>query len=169
MPHKRNPILSERMTGMARVLRGYAQTALENVALWHERDISHSSAERIVLPDACLALDYMLVKFETLVDRLVVDVDRMSSNLEATGGLVYSQAVLLALIESGLSRDAAYRIVQRNAMAAWEQGCDLGDHLSRDSEVTLSPQTLDGCFEPARFLRNTGEVFDKLEAVSLLG
>ncbi len=169
MPHKRNPILSERMTGMARVLRGYAQTALENVALWHERDISHSSAERIVLPDACLALDYMLVKFETLVDRLVVDVDRMSSNLEATGGLVYSQAVLLALIESGLSRDAAYRIVQRNAMAAWDQGGHLRDHLSRDSEVTLSPQTLDGCFEPARFLRNTGEVFDRLEAVSLLG
>ena len=169
MPHKRNPILSERMTGMARVLRGYAQTALENVALWHERDISHSSAERIVLPDACLALDYMLVKFETLVDRLVVDVDRMSSNLEATGGLVYSQAVLLALIENGLSRDAAYRIVQRNAMAAWDEGGHLRDHLSRDSEVTLSPETLDGCFEPARFLRHTGGVFDRLEAVSLVG
>ncbi|HEY5650853.1 MAG TPA: adenylosuccinate lyase, partial [Acidimicrobiia bacterium] len=135
MPHKRNPILSERMAGMARVLRGYSQTALENVALWHERDISHSSAERIILPDACLALDYMLSKFDGLIGRLVVDTDRMRENLDATRGLVFSQAVLLALIEHGLTRDAAYRIVQRNAMSAWDEGGHLRDLLRSDPEV----------------------------------
>jgi adenylosuccinate lyase len=168
MPHKRNPILSERMTGMARVLRGYAQTALENVALWHERDISHSSAERIILPDACLALDYMLSKFDGLVDRLFVDTGRMQANLDATRGLVFSQAVLLALIEGGLGRDDAYRIVQRNAMAAWDDGGHLRDRLRSDPEVALSPEELDRCFLTDRFLRNTGQVFDRLESVSLV-
>ena len=116
MPHKRNPILSERMTGMARLLRGYAQVGLENVALWHERDISHSSAERVVLADACLVLDYMLAKFTDLLSGLVVDSERMQTNLDQTRGLVFSQAVLLALVESGTTRDDAYRIVQRNAL-----------------------------------------------------
>ena len=167
MPHKRNPILSERMTGMARLLRGYTQTALENVALWHERDISHSSAERVVLPDACLVLHYMLVRFEGLVDRLVVDTDRMAANLESTRGLVCSQAVLLALVESGLTRDEAYRIVQSNAMRAWEEGIHLRDALDADPAVTLSDDALDECFDSARFLRNTGEVFDRLEALNL--
>ncbi len=167
MPHKRNPILSERMTGMARVLRGYSQTAFENVALWHERDISHSSAERIILPDACLALDYMLAKFDGLVERLVVDTDRMQENLDSTRGLVFSQAVLLALIESGLTRDDAYRIVQRNAMASWDEGRRLKDLLQGDPDVTLSPDTLERCFLPDRFLRNTGQVFDRLGSVSL--
>ncbi len=124
MPHKRNPILSERMTGMARLLRGYAQVGLENVALWHERDISHSSAERVVLPDASIALHYMLVKFTGLVRDLVVDADRMKSNLESTRGLVFSQAVLLALIDKGMTRDQAYRIVQGHAMTAWDNGAD---------------------------------------------
>ena len=119
MPHKRNPILSERMTGMARLLRGYAQVGLENVALWHERDISHSSAERVALPDASIVLHYMLVKFTDLVANLVVDEDRMTANLELTQGLVFSQAVLLALVEQGMTRDDAYRLVQRNAMDAW--------------------------------------------------
>ena len=167
MPHKRNPILSERMTGMARVLRGYAQTALENVALWHERDISHSSAERIILPDACLVLHYMLVKFEGLVDRLVVDTERMESNLESTRGLVNSQAVLLALIEHGHSRDAAYRIVQRNALRAWDEGEHLRELLSSDPDVDLSADELEQCFQPGRFLRNTSGVFEQLRAVSL--
>ena len=144
MPHKRNPILSERMTGMARLLRGYAQVGLENVALWHERDISHSSAERVVLPDASIALHYMLVKFNGLVRDLVVDEDRMIANLESTRGLVFSQAVLLALIDTGMTRDQAYRIVQAHAMTAWDtseslQGLAGGRRLSRTHTTTPSP------------------------------
>jgi len=163
MPHKRNPILSERMTGMARLLRGYAQVGLENVALWHERDISHSSAERVVLPDACLALDYMLVKFNDLIDGLVVEADRMRANLAATHGLVYSQAVLLSLIEAGKTRDEAYRIVQRNAMRCWEESAELQELLAADEEVNLTSEVLAGCFSPERFLRNAGVVFERLE------
>jgi len=166
MPHKRNPILSERMTGMARLLRGYAQVGLENVALWHERDISHSSAERIVLPDACLALDYMLVKFTGLIDNLVVDTDRMKANLATTRGLVFSQAVLLSLIEAGKTRDEAYRIVQRNAMRCWEEDSELQELLAADPEMTLDPAVLAGCFSPDRFLRNAGIVFERVEALS---
>ncbi len=168
MPHKRNPILSERMTGMARLLRGYAQVGLENVALWHERDISHSSAERVVLPDATTVLHYMLTRFADLVEHLVVDVDRMRTNLEATRGLVYSQGVLLALVdEQGLSREEAYRIVQRNAMAAWDEGIPLRDLLAKDPDVGLSPDRLDDLFDPARYLRNADVVFDRLEAAEL--
>jgi adenylosuccinate lyase len=162
MPHKRNPIVSERITGMARLLRGYAQVGLENVALWHERDISHSSAERVILPDACLALDYMLHKFTALVEGLIVNADRMLSNLEATRGLVYSQAVLLALVETGMTRDEAYRVVQENAMKAWETGTQLRDLLAADARVGLSDTQLQGCFTPERFLANTGPVFDRL-------
>ncbi|MDH3308161.1 MAG: lyase family protein, partial [Acidimicrobiia bacterium] len=165
MPHKRNPILSERMTGMARLLRGYALVGLENVALWHERDISHSSAERVVLADACLAFDYMAVKFRDLVERLVVDQQRMLENLESTRGLIFSQAVLLALIEQeGLSRDDAYRIVQRNAMLAWDERTQLLDLLRADPEVKLADDLLAECFSTDRFLRNTGDVFTRLEA-----
>ncbi len=167
MPHKRNPIVSERISGMARLLRGYAQVGLENVSLWHERDISHSSAERVILPDACLALDYMLHRFTTLVEGLVVDADRMLANLEATRGLVCSQAVLLALVEAGLARDDAYRVVQDNAMKAWETGEHLRDLLAVDARVILSPSQLAGCFDPARFLANAGVVFDRLEALEL--
>lgn len=167
MPHKRNPILSERMTGMARLLRGYAQTATENVALWHERDISHSSAERVILPDATIAAHYMLVKFTGLLDRLDVDAERMVSNLESTNGLVFSQAVLLELIEHGLTRDAAYRIVQRNAMAAWQGQTNLRDLLAADPDVGIPDEVLDSCFSSERFLRNTGTVFDRLERLEL--
>ncbi|MDH3259626.1 MAG: adenylosuccinate lyase [Acidimicrobiia bacterium] len=167
MPHKRNPILSERMTGMARLLRGYAQTGLENVALWHERDISHSSAERVIIPDACYVLHYMLVRFAGLAEGLEVDGDRMLANLEATRGLVFSQAVLLALVEEGLSRDKAYRIVQRNALAAWEGSEHLLDLLKVDPEVTLSPQQLAACFSVERFLANAAIVFERLEALKL--
>jgi adenylosuccinate lyase len=167
MPHKRNPIVSERITGMARLLRGYAQVGLENVALWHERDISHSSAERVILPDACLALDYMLAQFTDLVEGLVVDTDRMLANLEATRGLVYSQAVLVALVKEGSSRDDAYRVVQDNAMRAWETGAQLRDLLANDSRVALSSYQLDECFHPTRFLANSGVVFDRLVALEI--
>ncbi len=167
MPHKRNPILSERMTGMARLLRGYAQVGLENVALWHERDISHSSAERVTLPDACGTLNYMLAKFDGLVTNLRVNVERMASNLESTGGLVFSQAVLLELIDTGMTRDAAYRMVQRAAMATWENGGQLHDRLAADPEVDLPEGVLATCFTMDRFLRNADVVFERLSKSTL--
>ena len=166
MPHKRNPILSERMTGMARLLRGYAQVGLENVALWHERDISHSSAERVVLPDASVALHYMLVKFKGLVDDLVVDTERMTANLESTNGLVFSQAVLLNLVESGLTRDDAYRIVQRNAMEAWDDKGHLRDLLRADPDVKLSDDQLADCFALDRIAETSAPVFERLERLA---
>jgi len=165
MPHKRNPILSERMTGMARLLRGYAQVGLENVALWHERDISHSSAERVALADASIALHYMLVKFTGLVDDLVVDTERMSANLEWTNGLVFSQSVLLALVQEGLARDEAYRIVQRNAMQAWDEKGHLRDLVSRDPAVGLSEDRLEACFSLERIGETSAPVFERLEAL----
>lgn len=167
MPHKRNPIASENATGMSRLLRGYASAALENVALWHERDISHSSVERVALPDACLALDFTLVRMTKLIDNLVVDTDRMLANLDSTRGLVYSQAVLLSLVETGISRDDAYRIVQRNAMRAWDEGTPLVDLLIADAEVPLEDAAVRDCFSAARFLRNSTVVFDRLEAETL--
>ena len=162
MPHKRNPILSERMTGMARLLRGYAQVGLENVALWHERDISHSSAERVALPDASIALHYMAVKFRGLLENLVVDSDRMRENLDSTRGLVFSQAVLLALVAKGLSRDDAYRIVQRNAMRAWDGRTPLVELLAMDEEVPLGSDELEECFSPERVIETSAPVFDRL-------
>lgn len=166
MPHKRNPIASENITGLARLLRSYASVGFENVALWHERDISHSSAERVALPDACLVLDYALVRMSKLIDNLVVDDQRMLQNLDATRGLVFSQAVLLALIEEqGLSRDEAYRIVQRNAMQAWDENLALRDLLGNDPAVGLDAEVLDRCFSAEYFLRNSGIVFERLAAV----
>ncbi len=166
MPHKRNPITAENVSGLARLLRGYSSAALENVALWHERDISHSSVERVILPDACLVLDFALERMTRLVDSLVVNTDRMRSNLEATNGLVFSQAVLLALIEEqGMSRDDAYRVVQRNATAAWEAGSNLRDLLEADAEVTLSADRLDLCFDATAHLANSDVVFERLEAL----
>jgi adenylosuccinate lyase len=167
MPHKRNPILSERITGMARLLRGYAQVGLENVALWHERDISHSSAERVVLPDASIVLHYMLVKFESLIDTLVVDADRMEANLAATRGLVFSQAVLLALVEKGLTRDSAYRIVQGHTMTAWNGDSHLRDLLAADFEVGLSRPELDHCFSLERVAESSSVVFQRLESLQV--
>jgi adenylosuccinate lyase len=163
MPHKRNPIASENLTGVARLLRGYASAGLENVALWHERDISHSSVERVALPDATTLLHYALRRMTKLVDNLVVDTDRMAANLESTRGLVYSQAVLLALVDGGLSRDEAYRVVQRSAMAAWDEGGTLEGRLAADPECTLSPEALAACFSMGRFLRNTEIVFSRLD------
>ena len=155
MPHKRNPIATENVTGLARLLRGYAAAGLENVALWHERDISHSSVERVILPDACLVLDFALVRMTAVIANLVVDAGRMAENLSATRGLVFSQAVLLALIEDqGISRDGAYRIVQRCAMATWEGDGDLRSELEGDPEVTLTSDRFDQCFDPQSHLTN---------------
>lgn len=167
MPHKRNPILSERMTGMARLLRGYAQVGLENVALWHERDISHSSAERVVLPDASIALHYMLVRFTGLIEGLVVNEDRMLSNLESTRGLVFSQAVLLALVETGMTRDQAYRIVQRHSMTAWSGDQNLRDLLAGDPEVPLGADELEACFSMKSVEDRARVVFDRLKDLAL--
>ena len=167
MPHKRNPISSENVTGLSRLLRAYAAAGLEDVALWHERDISHSSVERVALPDACTLLDFALARMTKVIDNLVVDGARMAANLEATRGLVFSQAVLLELIASGRSRDEAYRIVQRNAMTAWDEGGQLQDHLAADPDCSLDGTILAACFDPARFLANAAVVFDRLEAEAL--
>jgi adenylosuccinate lyase len=167
MPHKRNPIASENITGLARLLRAYASAALENVALWHERDISHSSVERVAIPDATLLLDFALARMTKLVENLTIDAVRMQANLEATKGLVFSQAVLLALVEQGHSRDEAYQIVQRNAMLTWDEGGTLHERLAADADVNLSPAELAACFSTVRFLGNSGIVFDRLEGVEL--
>jgi adenylosuccinate lyase len=167
MPHKRNPIGSENLTGISRLLRGYASAGLENVALWHERDISHSSVERVVLPDATTVLHYALGRMRSIIENLVVDTQRMQTNLDATRGLVNSQAVLLALIESGLTRADSYRIVQRNAMAAWDGGGTLLERLQADPEVILDALTLADCFTPERSLRHTGVIFDRLSSAVL--
>jgi adenylosuccinate lyase len=165
MPHKRNPIVSERICGIARLVRGYALVGFENVALWHERDISHSSAERVVLPDAFLAVDYALDRFAWLVEGLVVRPERMRANLEATGGLHYSQRLLLALVESGLERDAAYRTVQRHAMRAWDEGLDFRALARGDSEVAARVD-LDAVFDERAFTKHVDVVFGRLRALA---
>jgi adenylosuccinate lyase len=161
MPHKRNPIVAERICGLARVVRGYAQVGLENVPLWHERDISHSSAERIVLPDAFLAVDYMLDRFAWLVEGLVVRGERMRANLESSGGLFFSQRLLLALIESGLERDRAYRLVQRHAMRAWDEGLDFRELVRADAEIT-GRVDLDDVFDLGAYTAHVPAVFGRL-------
>jgi adenylosuccinate lyase len=138
MPHKRNPVLSENLTGLARMVRAYAAPAMENVALWHERDISHSSVERMIGPDATVTLDFALVRLAGVIDKLLVYPARMQANLDRLGGLVHSQRVLLALTQKGVSREDAYRLVQRNAMPVWERGGDFLENLSADSDVTAS-------------------------------
>jgi adenylosuccinate lyase len=171
MPHKRNPVASERISGLARVIRGHAQAALENVALWHERDISHSSAERVIFPDACALLDFMLVETTKVLEGLLVFPDRMRRNLEADGGLAFSQGVLLALVDRGLSRDDAYRIVQGASSAAWDEGADFRSELGKIPEVRtlLSVDELDELFDPERTLRNLGRVFERLEKIPVEG
>jgi len=164
MPHKRNPVVSERICGLARLVRGYAFVGLENVALWHERDISHSSAERVVLPDAFLAVDYMLDRFAWLVEGLVVRPERMRANLEATGGLFFSQRLLLALVESGLDRDTAYRAVQRHAMRAWDEGLDFRDLVRADTEITRRVDVAE-IFDIRAFTRHAEVVFTRLRAL----
>ena len=164
MPHKRNPELTERVCGLARLIRGHSVTALENVALWHERDISHSSAERIILPDSCLALDYILGLFTQVMEGLRVYSDRMWENIESTRGLVFSQRVLLALIEQGLSREKAYELVQRNAMLSWEDGSDFRDLLKGDDELTavLPSASLSDLFDYGYYLRHVEQTFNRV-------
>ena len=166
MPHKRNPILSERLAGLARVLRGYLQPALEDVALWHERDISHSSVERVILPDALLLAYYLLRKAAGLVDGLVVHAERMRTNLvEGSLGLVFSQSVLLALVGAGMSRDDAYRVVQRDARTAWEQRRALRSVLEEDPEVGLDKGALDEAFSLQRALTHVNRFLEALQEV----
>ncbi len=164
MPHKRNPIVAERLCGLARVMRGYALAALENTPLWHERDISNSSVERIVLPDATATTDYMLRKFAELMAGLVVREDRMRANLELTGGLVHSEAVLLALVDKGLSRERAYALVQRNAARAWDEGLNFKELVAADPDISsaLTGPELDACFDPSRHLAHVDEVFRRV-------
>jgi adenylosuccinate lyase len=164
MPHKRNPIVSERICGLARVVRGAAITGLENVALWHERDISHSSAERVVLPDSFLAVDYMLDRFAWLVEGLVIRPERMLENLAVSHRLYFSQRLLLALVESGLSRDGAYRLVQRHAMRAWDEGLDFPELVRADSEIA-GRVDLDSVFDDSAFTQHVDVVFDRLRAL----
>jgi adenylosuccinate lyase len=166
MPHKRNPILSERLCGLARVLRGYLSPGLEDVALWHERDISHSSVERVVLPDASALTLYMLQKARGLVEGLVIHPERALANLiEGSHGLVFSQSVLLALVSGGLGRDAAYRIVQRDARLSWEEGRPFREVLDDDPEVTLSKAQLDDAFDLSRTLRHIHRFTDALSNI----
>lgn len=161
MPHKRNPIIGERLSGLARLLRGYAVAGLENVALWHERDISHSSVERVVMPDATLALDYMLAKTEWLVANLIVYPEQMQRNLDLTGGLIHSQQVLLLLTEKGLSREDAYRIVQRAAMQSWETKVPLRRLLEQDPQVAqhVKARDLDHVFDLRTHFRDVNRTF----------
>ncbi len=164
MPHKRNPELCERICGLARLVRGYAVTAMENIALWHERDISHSSTERIILPDACLVLDYSLALFTSIMKGLQVYPERMMQNIELTRGLIFSQRVMLALIDKGLSRQKAYDLVQRHAMRSWTENKDFLKLLKSDREVTASlpPGELEKLFDYQYYLRHIDEIFRRL-------
>jgi adenylosuccinate lyase len=164
MPHKRNPITAERICGLARVVRGNAVAGLENVALWHERDISHSSAERVVIPDSFLAVDYMLDRFSWLVEGLVVHERRMRENVEASFGLVYSQRLLLALVDAGLTRDDAYRLVQRNASRAWDERVDFRGLVESDPDVA-GRVDLDTVFDEGAFIVHVDTVFERLRAL----
>ncbi|SES00564.1 adenylosuccinate lyase [Salipaludibacillus aurantiacus] len=164
MPHKRNPIGSENMTGLARVLRGHVMTAYENVALWHERDISHSSAERIILPDATIALNYMLNRFGNIVKNLTVFPDNMKRNMSRTYGLIYSQRVLLSLIDKGMAREEAYDLVQPKAMEAWERAVQFRSLVEEDERITahLSSEELDDCFDYQHHLKHVDTIFERL-------
>ena len=164
MPHKRNPVACEQVSGLARLLRSYAQASLENVPLWHERDISHSSVERVILPDATILLDYLLVRFREVLEGLRIYPDRMRQNLELTGGLVFSEAVLLALVEKGLSREEAYRLVQRHAMKALTSREPFKPLLLADPEIRrhLSPAEVENCFDLGYHLRHLDAIFARV-------
>lgn len=164
MPHKRNPVLSENLSGLARLVRSYAVAALEDVALWHERDISHSSVERVIGPDATIVLDFMLSRFTGMLDKLVVYPERMLQNLNMTHGVVFSQMVLLALIDKGTSREDAYAVVQKNAMRSWEEGLEFKALLQKDSAVTeyLTEEDLKSIFNVNNFLKNLDFIFGRV-------
>jgi len=164
MPHKRNPVGSENVSGLARLVRTNALAALENVALWHERDISHSSVERVILPDSTLLVDYMLHQMTRIISGLLVYPERMQENMARSFGLLYSQRVLLTLAEKGLPRQTAYEMVQRNAMRAWRERTDFRDLLAADTEVMawLSPKDLAACFDPGWYLKNVDAIFRRV-------
>ncbi len=164
MPHKRNPITCERISGMARILRANSLAAMENIALWHERDISHSSVERVIVPDSCIALDYMLVKFTTLIDKLIVYPENMLRNLNKTKGMMFSQRVLIALIEKDLTREQAYKVVQRNALNVWKNGTDFKAELLQDKKLRgiLSKREIENCFDLKYVLRNINKIFKRV-------
>ena len=164
MPHKRNPILTENLTGLARLVRAAVVPALENVALWHERDISHSAVERVQAPDTTIALDFALARLTGVIDKLVVYPDRMRANLDSNGGLVFSGTVLLALTEAGMAREDAYRVVQRNALPVWDKGGSFRDNLSKDPEVQklLGKKQLDAAFDYSRHTRHVDTIFKRV-------
>tara|TARA_B100000686_G_scaffold138719_1_gene146167 strand:- start:1565 stop:2884 length:1320 start_codon:yes stop_codon:yes gene_type:complete len=164
MPHKRNPVLSENLTGLARLVRAAAVPALENVSLWHERDISHSSVERMIAPDATVTLDFALNRLAGLIEKLVIYPERMRENLDSLGGLIHSQAVLLALTHAGMSREAAYAAVQRNAMRVWDEGADFKTVIGGDDEIAgvLDAKALNGLFDLERHLRHVDTIFDRV-------
>ncbi len=164
MPHKKNPITSEQISGLARVLRGNAQAAFEDIALWHERDISHSSVERIIFPDSTILVDYLLAKTTDLIDRLLVYPERMKKNLESTGGLIFSGQLLLDLAEAGMMREDAYRLVQSHAMRSWKEDLVFRDEIAREAEITklLSPEKLAKTFDYTRQLGNVDAIFKRV-------
>jgi adenylosuccinate lyase len=166
MPHKRNPVLTENLTGLARMVRSYALPAMENVALWHERDISHSSVERYIGPDATITLDFALARLTGVIDKLLVYPERMQKNLDKMGGLVHSQRVLLALTQAGVSREDSYRLVQRNAMKVWESDGQLSlmELLKADSEVTaaLTVQDIEDKFDLGYHLKHVDTIFSRV-------
>jgi adenylosuccinate lyase len=163
MPHKRNPHASERLCGLARLVRGYAATGLENIALWHERDISHSSTERVIFPDACIVVDFMLAELREIVEGLVVYPERMLANLQASGGVVFSQRVMLALVDAGMDRQAAYKLVQGHAMRSWDGGGSFREAVASDPEIRrrIGDDALDELFDPAQQLRYVDELFSR--------
>ncbi|ASJ20129.1 adenylosuccinate lyase [Brachyspira hampsonii] len=156
MPHKRNPITCERISGLARIVRGNALASMEDITLWHERDISHSSVERVILPDSTIAVDYAINKFIDIVDKLLIYPEAMKANIEKTGGLIFSQRILISLVNKGIDRDNAYRWVQRNAMKRWLNNEDFRENVHKDEDITkyLSSQEIDDCFDYAYYLRN---------------
>ena len=164
MPHKKNPVLSENLCGLARVVRCNSLAAMENIPLWHERDISHSSTERIIFPDSLILIDFMLNRFNGIVQNLVVHEKNMLRNADRFGGIVFSQKVLLELVEKGLTREDAYRIVQRNALDAFENDGDFKVNLMKDQDVTqlLSVEELDKIFDKQAFLKNINEIYKRI-------
>ena len=164
MPHKKNPILSENLSGLARLIRGYCLAAMENIPLWHERDISHSSVERVIFPDATIVMDFMLNRFSSMVEGLVVDGERMRRNMELSGGATYSQTLLLALVDANMTREEAYAIVQRNAHKALDSGRTFAELVRQDQDVlqVLDPEAINSVFDPAAMLKQAGTIFDRV-------
>ena len=163
MPHKRNPITCERISGMARLVRGNAVAAMEDITLWHERDISHSSVERVILPDSTINVDYCTKKFTNTIDKLLVHPDAMLANMEKTGGLIYSQRLMLAIVDKGVLREDAYKWVQRNAMKRWMEGEDFRTNVEKDEDILqhLTKEEIDACFDYQYFLRHIDKIFER--------